>query len=272
MFSASFFARYVFPTPVGPRNMKAPMGWLGSLSPILLRWMAFTTFSIALSCATTSPLSVSPILRRRALSLGDSLGWYSCHHRHHSRHVVFCHVDYVVEVSFFVFLFQFLHFLLQLRLLVAEACRQFEVLVSHCVLFLSRHLGYFLFRFCDFRRHLCVLQVCLGSCLVESVDRLVGELSFGDVSVSVCHACLYCLVGVSHGVVVFVSFLYVCEDVDGFLRCGLFHYHLLESPLQCTVFFYRLAVFVECGSSDALYGASCQCRFEHVCSVHGAWC
>ena len=69
MFSASFFARYVFPTPVGPRNMKAPMGWLGSLSPILLRWMAFTTFSIALSCATTSPLSVSPILRRRALSV-----------------------------------------------------------------------------------------------------------------------------------------------------------------------------------------------------------
>ena len=51
--SASFFARYVLPTPVGPRNIKAPIGWLGSFSPTRFRWMAFTILSMALSWAMT---------------------------------------------------------------------------------------------------------------------------------------------------------------------------------------------------------------------------
>ena len=38
--SAKVFTKWVLPTPVGPTNIKVPMGRLGSLSPSLLRVMA----------------------------------------------------------------------------------------------------------------------------------------------------------------------------------------------------------------------------------------
>ena len=49
-YSASDFASWVFPTPVGPKNMNVPIGLPGSLMPALLRWIARTTFSMASSC------------------------------------------------------------------------------------------------------------------------------------------------------------------------------------------------------------------------------
>ena len=65
MYSASFSARYVLPTPVGPINMNVPMGLLGSLSPIRLRMMALTSFSMASFCSTTVLRSASlrPFMR-----------------------------------------------------------------------------------------------------------------------------------------------------------------------------------------------------------------
>ena len=66
--SASFLARQVLPTPVGPKNMKAPIGWLGSRSPTRLRWMAFTIFSMASSWAITSFFKVAAIFFSRSPS------------------------------------------------------------------------------------------------------------------------------------------------------------------------------------------------------------
>ena len=46
---ARIFASCVFPTPVCPRNMNEPIGFLGSFNPALFLWIDLTTFSIALS-------------------------------------------------------------------------------------------------------------------------------------------------------------------------------------------------------------------------------
>ena len=51
--SASAFASSVLPTPVGPKNRKEPIGFVGSLIPALERIMASVTFSTASSCPTT---------------------------------------------------------------------------------------------------------------------------------------------------------------------------------------------------------------------------
>ena len=51
--SASALAVSVFPTPVGPRKMKLPIGRFGSLSPARERRIAFATTTSASSCPTT---------------------------------------------------------------------------------------------------------------------------------------------------------------------------------------------------------------------------
>ena len=68
--SASFLARWVLPTPVGPKNINTPIGWLGSCSPTRLRCIAFTIFSIALSWAITSFFSLPAMFL--SLSPSDS--------------------------------------------------------------------------------------------------------------------------------------------------------------------------------------------------------
>lgn len=51
--SARALASSVFPTPVGPRNMKTPMGFSGSAKPDLERRMAPETLPMAWSWPTT---------------------------------------------------------------------------------------------------------------------------------------------------------------------------------------------------------------------------
>ena len=53
IYLANSLAKWVLPTPVGPRNMKVPIGLLGSFSPTRLRKIALTNFSIAASWAIT---------------------------------------------------------------------------------------------------------------------------------------------------------------------------------------------------------------------------
>ena len=72
-YSASDFASWVFPTPVGPKNMKVPIGLPGSLIPALFLWMARTTLSIASSCPMILFLSTSRIFSRRLLSFSATL-------------------------------------------------------------------------------------------------------------------------------------------------------------------------------------------------------
>ena len=53
IYLANSFAKWVLPTPVGPKNINVPIGLLGSFSPTRLRKIALTSFSIAVSCAMT---------------------------------------------------------------------------------------------------------------------------------------------------------------------------------------------------------------------------
>ena len=58
-YSASARASSVFPTPVGPRKMKLPIGRFGSFSPARARRSASATASIALSWPITRSCSAS---------------------------------------------------------------------------------------------------------------------------------------------------------------------------------------------------------------------
>ena len=49
-FCARDFASSVFPTPVGPKKRKEPIGFVGSFIPAFERRMASQTFSTASSC------------------------------------------------------------------------------------------------------------------------------------------------------------------------------------------------------------------------------
>ena len=53
---AKTFASCVLPTPVCPKNIKDPIGLLGSFSPARFLWMAFTTLDTASSWPMTLPL------------------------------------------------------------------------------------------------------------------------------------------------------------------------------------------------------------------------
>ena len=69
--SASVFASSVFPTPVGPRKRKEPIGRLGSLIPARARMMASATESTASSCPITR--SCKMLCRRRIFSRSPSI-------------------------------------------------------------------------------------------------------------------------------------------------------------------------------------------------------
>ena len=51
---------------------------------------------------------------------------------------------------------------------------------------------------------------------------------------------------------------------EGFFLGGRLYHHFLKTTFQSPVFFDMLAVFIEGSSTDTLYFAASQCRFEHV--------
>jgi len=71
--SARARASSVFPTPVGPRKIKEPIGRLGFLSPALALLTARATASTAFSCPTTRWCMTDSRLTRRSLSSSASL-------------------------------------------------------------------------------------------------------------------------------------------------------------------------------------------------------
>ena len=68
--------------------------------------------------------------------------------------------------------------------------------------------------------------------------------------------------------VIFVAVANVLQYLQGPFVGRRLYLHLLESALQSPVFLYRVAVFIQCSGSDALYGAAGQCRFQNVGGIH----
>ena len=71
--SASALQSSVFPTPVGPRNKKEPIGRFGSFNPTLPRRIAFATATTASSCPTTRSWRMDSSFKRRSVSPSASL-------------------------------------------------------------------------------------------------------------------------------------------------------------------------------------------------------
>ncbi len=69
----SALASSVFPTPVGPRKMKLPIGLLGSFIPDLARLTALETATMASCCPMMRPCSTSSIFSSFADSPSTSL-------------------------------------------------------------------------------------------------------------------------------------------------------------------------------------------------------
>ena len=67
---------------------------------------------------------------------------------------------------------------------------------------------------------------------------------------------------------VLVAVLDVFQYMCGLFGIGCLYQYLLETAFQCTIFFDGFAVFVQCGGAYALYLSACQCRFQHIGSIH----
>ena len=205
-----------------------------------------------------------------ALGLGHALHGHTRHHRHHVGNLLLGHHLAGGGIAGSPFLLQVGQLALQLLLAVAIACCQFEVLVLHGILLLLLDEANLLLLLDDGRRHLCMLQVYARTRLVEGVDGLVGEETVGDIAVCQFDTCLQGLVGIGNMVVLFVTILDVLQNLQRLLgRCRL-NDDLLETTLQGSILLDGVAVFVECGGTDALYGATCQSRLHDVGCIHAA--
>jgi len=71
-------------------------------------------------------------------------------------------------------------------------------------------------------------------------------------------------------VMVLVSLLDVLQNLEGLRGRCRFDEHLLKSPFQCAVFLNRVAILVERGRSDALYGAPGKGRLHDIGGIHTA--
>src|SRR5579885_650743 len=106
--------------------------------------------------------------------------------------------------------------------------------------------------------------------LVDEVDRLVGQLAVGDVTVRESRRGDDRRIGDVDAVVNLVSLLQAAQEGDGVLDRGLIDQHLLEAPLERRVLLDVLAVLIQRRGAHAVQLATRQRRLQHVAGVHGA--
>ncbi len=116
----------------------------------------------------------------------------------------------------------------------------------------------------DFFWHVNVGQVHAAPHFIQSIDRLVGQMSIRDVPARKRHTRIDGLFGVLDAVVLLVLVLDVVKNLLGFLNCRGLHHDLLEATFQSAILLNVLAVFVEGGGANALNLPSRQGGLEHV--------
>ena len=131
------------------------------------------------------------------------------------------------------------------------------------------------------RRDLVLELAVVGRCLhatdaqartrfVDEVDRLVGEVTVGDVAVGEVRRRDDRLVGDGDAVVLLVPVAQTLQDLDGVRDGGLLDLDGLEAPLERGVLLEVLAVLVERGGTDGLQLAAGEHRLEDAGGVDGA--
>ena len=123
----------------------------------------------------------------------------------------------------------------------------------------------------DLERHRVDLDAQARRGLVDEVDRLVGQLTAGDVAVRQHRGRDERRVLDAHTVVDLVALLEPAQDRDRVLDRRLAHEHLLEPPLERGVLLDVLAVLVERGRTDHAQLAARQHRLDHVAGVDRAF-
>ena len=105
---------------------------------------------------------------------------------------------------------------------------------------------------------------------VDQIDRLVGQESIGDVAMRKLGRGDDRRIGDLDAVMQLVAFLQPAQDRDRRFDARLVDQHFLKAPLECSVFFDVLAVFVQRGGADAVQLAARQRRLQHVAGVDRA--
>ena len=119
-------------------------------------------------------------------------------------------------------------------------------------------------------RHRIDLHADAARRLVDEVDRLVGELPAGDVTVREGCGGDEGGIGDVHPVVDLVTLLQTPEDGDRVLDPRLVHEHGLETAFEGRVLLHVLAVLVQGGGPDAVQLAARERGLEHVAGIHRA--
>ena len=178
----------------------------------------------------------------------------------------------VVDVATLPVGLQCCQLVFQCRLAVAVAGSQLEVLVLHGSLFAVFDACQLFLFFDNLRWYLSVREMYARACLVHGVDGLVREGTVADVTLCQPDTSLDGLVSVVDMVVVLVAVLDVVQYLERLVERRRLDDDLLEAALQGTVFLDGVAIFVQGGGADALYGAAGQRRFHNVGGIHGACC
>ena len=261
--SASVLASSVFPTPVGPRKMNEPLGRLGSFRPARVRRMARRERRQRL-LLTDDPLVqlVFHPEQLRGLLLGEAV--------HRNTGPVGQDlgddllVDHVEEVDALAPPLR-LHGLLAvepLLLLIRQLLRLLEGAPLDGGLLVGADAGDLLVEGLVVRRRGHAADAQPAARLVDEVDRLVGEVTVGQIAVGQVGRRHQRLVGDRDRVVRLVAVPQPLQDVDGQSDRGLIDLDRLEPALERGVLFQVLAVLVERGRADRLQLAPASIGFR----------
>ena len=172
----------------------------------------------------------------------------------------------------------FLHLLLfglaaleQFLLFVAQATGLFEALCFDGFLLLLHDLGDLVLELFEVRRRLHALDAQTRAGFVDEVDRLVGQVTVGDVPIGQVGRGDQRLVGDRDPVVRLVAIAQALEDLDRVRHRGLFDLDRLEATLEGGVLLEVLAVLVERGGTDGLQLAAGEHGLEDRGRVDGAF-
>jgi len=110
-----------------------------------------------------------------------------------------------------------------------------------------------------------------AACLVYQVDRLVGKVAVGDVTIGQVGSSDHGLVGDRHTMVGLVPVTQALQDLDRVGQRWLLNLDRLEPPLESSVFFEVLAVLVERRSAYGLQLPTGEHRLQYRGGIDGAF-
>ena len=203
-----------------------------------------------------------------AFRLGNALYGHSCHSGNNLCNRLLINDLAILGEGAFPLAFSCVKFVFEHVGFVAVVGCRFEVLGNRRRLFFLCDVGNFQLELLDFFWRFDVGGMRFSTGFVEGVDSLVGECAVADVSLGEFDAGMQSVVGVFYVVKFLVVVFDLFENFQGFVGSGLVDDDFLETAVERTVFFERLAVFVERCSADTLQFASRQSRLEQVGCVH----